>query len=259
MYQPSGISILIVEDEAIVAADLQESLEQEGYIITGIASDAMKALKLYHEADIDLVLLDINIKGEWDGIETAGHLMAIKKLPFIYLTAYADEATFERAKATHPASYLLKPFQLTSLRMAIELAFNNFRNQQTANLNDQLRTGEVSPDKNGNDYLLRMHNAVFIRHGNRHVKVKLDDIIYLSADSNHVQIHTPDNFFILRRSMQNLLDELHDSTMLRVHRSYAINSSFIEKIKRNQVFVSGQSIPIGRSYKELFMQQVKLL
>ncbi len=259
MNKSSAISVLIVEDEIIVAADLQESLEQEGYKVTGIAGNGRKALELYRTTDTDLVLLDIHIQGEWDGIETARQLMMTGKRPFIYLTAYADEATFDRAKDTHPAAYLIKPFHLPSLRMAIELAFNNFRTQQTATPDNRLQTGVLPQEGDGSDYLLRMHDAIFIRQGGRHVKVRLDDIIYFSADSNYVQIHTPQHLYALRRSMQSLMDELQDSRILRVHRSYAINSHFIEKVQNNQLFVAGQSIPLGRSYKEVFMQQVKLL
>src|ERR1700744_6364646 len=117
-YTP-GISVLIVEDESIVALDLQESLEAEGYTVSGVADNGVEALERYTALHIDLVLLDINIKGDWDGIETAHRLMAVKKRPFIFLTAYGDEDTFGRAKQTHPSSYLLKPFHLPSLRMAI--------------------------------------------------------------------------------------------------------------------------------------------
>jgi len=106
----SLISVLIVEDEIIVAADLQESLEQEDYNIVGIANNGLSAVELIRENDVDLVLLDINIKGDWDGIETSRQIARYKTVPFIYLTAYADDYTFNRAKDTLPSAYLLKPF-----------------------------------------------------------------------------------------------------------------------------------------------------
>lgn len=255
MANSPGISVLIVEDELIVATDLQESLEQEGYHVIGIASDGETALRLYQAENIDLVLLDINIKGDWDGIETSRRLMSVKQRPFIYLTAYADNATFERAKETHPSAYLLKPFHLPSLRMAIELAFTNFRKQQPATTQPTI---EASKEKDV-DYFVRMHDAIFIRHRGRHVKVQLDDIIYLSADSNHVQIHTGANLYTLRRSLQSLMEEFVGSALVRVHRSYAVNSARVEKMQPNQLQIAGVQIPLGRSYKEAFLQQIKVL
>src|ERR1700744_2221675 len=84
------VNILIVEDEGIVALELQESLQQEGFEVVAIVDNGPEALELVKNEEIDLVLLDINIKGAWDGIETATHLWKQKHLPCIYVTDYAD-------------------------------------------------------------------------------------------------------------------------------------------------------------------------
>ena len=94
--------ILLIEDEFILASELAETLELEGYEVVLTADNGQEALDFYQENEVDLVLCDINIKGDWDGIETVIRLIAIKQVPIIYLTAFTDRHTIERAKLTFP-------------------------------------------------------------------------------------------------------------------------------------------------------------
>jgi len=115
-------SILIVEDEPIVAKDLQQSLREMGYDAYAIASSADDAIRRASERCPDLVLMDIRIKGARDGIQTAEILRRQFGVSVVYLTAHADEATIERAAKTEPYGYLLKPIKSAELRSAIEVA-----------------------------------------------------------------------------------------------------------------------------------------
>jgi signal transduction histidine kinase len=117
-------SILIVEDEAVVAEDLQESLAELGYDAFAIAASSDEALRQVVERCPDLVLMDIRIQGTRDGIETAATLRATHDVPIVYLTAHADDATIARAKITGPYGYLVKPVKAGELRSAIELALH---------------------------------------------------------------------------------------------------------------------------------------
>jgi PAS domain S-box-containing protein len=114
--------ILVVEDERIVARDLQMTLESQGYAVTGVAASSDEAIASATAVMPDLVLMDVHIKGERDGIETARLLRERFRLPVIYLTAYADAETVDRAKTTQPYGYLIKPFNDRELRSAIEVA-----------------------------------------------------------------------------------------------------------------------------------------
>jgi PAS domain S-box-containing protein len=118
--------ILLVEDERIVALDLQARLQRLGYAVAGIAATGEEALKAAIETRPDLALVDIRLKGEMDGIEVAGQFRKRLSVPVIFLTAYADAATVERAKRTEPLGYLIKPFQEEELITSIELALHNF-------------------------------------------------------------------------------------------------------------------------------------
>jgi len=104
-------NILVIEDEAIVSKDIQQSLKKLGYNIVGSASTGEKAVILALETKPDLVLMDIMLKGDMSGIDAAEQIRNKLSIPVIYLTAYADENTLEKAKVTEPYGYIIKPFK----------------------------------------------------------------------------------------------------------------------------------------------------
>ena len=119
--------ILIVEDEGIVAADLQSMVRQLGYEVAWIASTGTEAVEKAEALKPDLVLMDIRLQGTMDGIDAAELIVAQGNIPVTYLTAYADPNTVDRAKTTLPYGYILKPFTERDLRTAIELALYKHR------------------------------------------------------------------------------------------------------------------------------------
>jgi signal transduction histidine kinase len=114
--------ILVVEDERIVARDIEKRLKKLGYVVSASVASAEAAIEKVAELRPDLVLMDIRLKGLMDGIEAAEHIRTEFETPVIYLTAYADEATLQRAKATEPFGYIVKPFDERDLHVAIEVA-----------------------------------------------------------------------------------------------------------------------------------------
>ncbi|MBW4471341.1 MAG: response regulator [Stenomitos rutilans HA7619-LM2] len=118
----SNTRILVVEDEILIAREIEGCLCQLGYEVVGLATKATTALRQIAEAQPDLVLLDIRLKGDLDGISVAEQMHDRFQIPFIYLTAYVDDETLERAKLTHPSGYILKPFKQNDLRVAVEIA-----------------------------------------------------------------------------------------------------------------------------------------
>jgi PAS domain S-box-containing protein len=115
-------SILIVEDENIVALDIKYLLESLGYGVAAVVSSGEEAIQKAAETRPDLVLMDVKLEGGMDGVEAAEHIQAQSDTPVIYLTAYADHATLERAKITQPFGYILKPFEEKELHTTIEMA-----------------------------------------------------------------------------------------------------------------------------------------
>jgi CheY-like chemotaxis protein len=120
-------AIFIVEDEAIVANDIKETLKSLGYEVTGIAKSGEIALEKVGAHRPDLVLMDIHLATQMDGVETAGKIHALYGIPVIYLTAYADKALLERAKVTEPYGYVIKPYDERELFSVIEMALYKHR------------------------------------------------------------------------------------------------------------------------------------
>lgn len=115
-------NVMIVEDEKNVAMDIKCSLENLGYTVTAIAASSEAALKKVAETQPDLVLMDIQLKGEIDGVKTAEQIRRSFNIPVIYLTANADNNTLQRAKVTEPYGYILKPLEEKELNISIEMA-----------------------------------------------------------------------------------------------------------------------------------------
>jgi CheY-like chemotaxis protein len=114
--------ILIVEDEFVVADDIEARLLDLGYAVAGKANSGAEAIELAESHSPDLVLMDIHLRGLMDGITAATEIRQRFKLPVVFLTAYADESTLERAKVAEPFGYILKPFEDRELRTNIEIA-----------------------------------------------------------------------------------------------------------------------------------------
>jgi PAS domain S-box-containing protein len=114
--------ILIVEDEVIVAKEIEDTLLRIGYDVCSIVNSGEKAIQKAEEELPDIILMDVHLKGKMDGIEAAGRIRQHLDLPVVYLTAFVDQDTTERAKLTHPLGYLQKPFQESNLRVALEMA-----------------------------------------------------------------------------------------------------------------------------------------
>lgn len=128
------INVLIVEDEALIAMDLEMIVESMNFNVVGTSDNGDDALDLIATRDPDLILLDVNIKGHKDGIELAEIIKEKTKKPFIFITSYADKATLDRAKHTLPYGYILKPFSEQELKATIEIALFRYANEKTDSL-----------------------------------------------------------------------------------------------------------------------------
>lgn len=131
------IKILIVEDESIVAMDIADKLEKLGYEVVDLVDSGELAIETVADKQPDLVLMDIVLQGDIDGIQTAEYIKTNFQIPVVYLTAYADKNTLERAKITEPYGYILKPFKEAELNATIEMALSriNAENKIKADLN----------------------------------------------------------------------------------------------------------------------------
>jgi diguanylate cyclase len=130
----SNKKILIVEDESIIAEDISDSLISRGYSITGIVYSGEEAIESAAQFRPDLVLMDVNLQGEIDGITAAEEIRSRFQIPVVYLTAYADENTLRRVNATKPFGYIVKPFEEKNLHTTIQIALHRHQHDCLTNL-----------------------------------------------------------------------------------------------------------------------------
>ncbi|MDT0295409.1 DNA-binding response regulator [Mesonia ostreae] len=135
--------ILFIEDEFLIAKDIQLLLQKDEEYQVDVAKTPSKALELYQAFRYDLVISDINLQCEKDGIEVVKDLKQIRTLPVIYLTAYKEGSFLERAKKTMPFAYLLKPFQEDQLKVTIQLALLNYQNILEGKQEDEENTKKI--------------------------------------------------------------------------------------------------------------------
>ncbi len=147
-HDASAARILIVEDEAIVACDIQAQLESFHYQVPAMAGCGEEALRLVDEIGPDLVLMDIKLNGELNGVQVAEILRRRQGIPVVFLTANSEEEMLQRAKLTEPFNYILKPYHEKELRIAIEFALyrakmEREREQQTRQLEQALAEARI--------------------------------------------------------------------------------------------------------------------
>ena len=231
--------ILIVEDEPIIASDIEMTLEDLGYEVVGVEDNAAEALVIIRELQPDLVLLDINLEGDVDGVMLAQDMNKEFQIPFVYLTSNADNLTINRVKRTKPAGFILKPFSEKDLKSSIEIALFHSDNLSKP-LEDEMQ-----------DF--------FVKDGTSFIKIKIDDIRYIKADDNYTRIYTLDKNYILTSTLKSVENKMPNSVFIRIHRSYIVNIKFIEKIKENTLFIGEHSLPISRRYQDDLFQRINKL
>jgi signal transduction histidine kinase len=138
------IKILVVEDEVIVAEDIGFRLKKLGYIVTATVASGEEAIEKVAENRPDLVLMDIVLKGDMDGVTAAEKIRNRVDIPTVFLTAYADDQTLQRAKLTNPFGYIIKPFQQNDLRVAIEIALH--RHEIETKMQETLKASEAAKE-----------------------------------------------------------------------------------------------------------------
>ena len=131
------VNIMVVEDEKIVAADIRQNLTMLGYMVPAVIASGEEAIRKAAEHCPDLVLMDIRLNGKIDGIEAAKIVQARLNVPVVFITAFADEATIQRAKSTEPYGYIIKPFGKKELQSTIEIALYKYGRERRLKTNEQ--------------------------------------------------------------------------------------------------------------------------
>lgn len=243
------IKLLIVEDEMIIAANISLQLTEMGYEVTGIVPRGEEALVHVRDNPPDVILLDINLKGELDGIETAREMQKMQNIPVIYLTANADDAHFNRAKDTHPFGFIAKPFKKLDLQRAIELTVSQISVRDS---------GSTSADEQKDDTFI-LSDCIFVRHLNSMVKVSIKDILYMEAERNYCRIFTNTKQYLVVMTLKEMDKKLPSKHFLRVHRSYIINISQVKEVATSHIVIGRKAIPISTSLKKVLLKRLQTI
>jgi len=246
-------SILVVEDESIVAKDIQQSLKKLGYSVPSVENSGEDAIDAAGQHKPDLILMDIMLKGEISGIEAAQQIKNRYQIPVIFLTAYADESTLSKAKVTEPYGYIIKPFKEIDLHTSIEMALYKHGKEQEVRKERDLYSSIVL-DKSADD-------CIFVKSNSRLVKVKTNEMYYVEALKDYVIIHTKDAKYTVHSTMKDMLSKLPSSEFLRVHRSYIVRVDKIVAIEQNNLVIEDDKkiVPVGGSYRDELHSRLKFV
>ena len=237
-----GVKVLVVEDEVIVSEEIRQSLLIAGFNVVGTARSAEKALILSKEHHPDVVICDINLDGEMDGIELATRLKQNKELTIIFLSAFDDQGFLERASAVDPEAYLVKPFEPKNLIVAINMAF---RKMTASSIEDE------------DAYFIK--DRIFIKEGHRFVKLMVSEVTHVEAVGSYCDIFTKERKITLSVNLKHFSSKLDNSQFVRVHRSYLVNLKAVDAFEGNVIFIGDSQIPISASHKDEFLQKIRTI
>lgn len=247
------INVLVVEDESIVSKDIQYSLKKLGYKVVGVAATGQKAIDLCGEKMPDIILMDIMLKGDINGIEASTRIKESYNIPVIFLTAYADENTLSKAKVTEPYAYIIKPFKEIDLHTSIEMAFYK-HSKELEILKERDMLYNIVENKENKEF-------IFVKSKSRLIKLNTEDIFFIEALKDYVVINTINKRYTIHSTMKDIERKMPQDYFLRVHRSYIVRLDKIAQIEQPNLILEDNNkiIPIGGSYKEEMIKRINLI
>ena len=245
------VRILIVEDDAMEGEALQQSLIELGYSVTGIATNLQDALGLFYSQSPDVVIIDIYLGDEPDGLTVAEkiNLNQQTRRPFIFLTNASDKDTFSKARATSPDSYLIKPFNPLEVQYAIELAIEKHHS-------------DIGAFTQGKGQMVYSDRDLYVKKGNVLQKLALSAVISIAVDGKYCQLTTEASSYLIQWPLKALLEKLAPHDFMRIHRNYAVNLHMISQVhlKDQQVIMkNGQTFPVSQRFRETLTKHLDIL
>ncbi len=234
------IRVLIVEDQSLVAEATAAILRKHSFEVVAICATGEEAVRLCRSQPPDLVIMDIQLQGALDGISTAQVIQSDYPILVIYLSDYDDAKTVDRAKQTHPANYLSKPFNENELIRAVDIAVAN---------------AQVMPNKqmsSSNHVLLRTDTQNYI-------KLDYKEILFLKADRSYCNVITLAQEFKLSTSMNHVHEQLGRPEFVRISRSFVVNVTKVDRLNGNMICLGKHEIQMSKEYRDAFMQMQKII
>jgi two-component system response regulator LytT len=241
------IKILIVEDNVIIADDMQSMLEEIGYEIVDNVIVYEQAVEVLKNNQVDLVLIDIILASDKTGIDLGKHIRDHYNIPFIFVTSNSDRATVENAKTVKPNGYLVKPFEQQDLYTSIEIALSSFNYAEKGD-NGNTDDGEEKVMSNS-----VLKDSIFVKKQHLYYRIQFGDIHFIKADNVYLEVNTADKKFLVRSPLKDYLEKLPQNKFYRAHKSYIVNVDHIDAINSKDIMINNTLIPISKEFKEFII------
>lgn len=249
----SDYKILVVEDELLVAADIEESLQLLGYDVIGCVATGKDAIASVEKNLPDIILMDIMLKGDMTGIEAAKAITQKHEVPIIYLTANADIATIDKAKLSLPYGYIIKPFTEKDLQTNIEIARFKFNNDLKARMeSDQYNRffNKVNQDE---------EKHLFAESDQGLEKINLSDIYFIVSEDDKVSIHLSDEEIQINKTLEATAKLLPEGQFIQVNKNQIVNTNKIFLVKFPEIIIADKMtvIEVDKEKQDLVASKIK--
>jgi DNA-binding LytR/AlgR family response regulator len=248
------VRILIVEDNVIIADDMQSMLEEIAYEIVSSVMAFEQAVKVLAENEVDLVLIDIVLASDKTGIDLGKHIRDKYNIPFVFITSNSDRATVESAKLVKPNGYLVKPFEQQDLYTAIEIALSNF--SESGSHDSSTNFDSQSEENTSSSGILK--DSIFVKKQHLYYRIPFKDIMYIKADNVYLEVYTKEQMFLVRSPLKDYLEKLPSNSFFRSHKSYIINVEHVMAVNAKDVLIGDELIPISKDFKDFILKAMNL-
>lgn len=232
----------------IIAETLKITLEDLGYEVVDIYMSGVETLKKFRPGMADILIMDIHLADKTSGIDTAIEIKKISDIPVIFITNNKDE--YLRKKAiyeTNAVHYLVKPFTRKDISIAIDFALKAVKADEF----NPVKTS-IADQKQGAE--------IFLKNGLGFKKIRVADILFLKADGSYCEFVFKDRSQVFSENLSYFEEKLSFAKeLVRVHRSYIINTDYIERIHENRVWITGIEIPISKAYKAEITEKFRFI
>lgn len=240
--------VLIVEDELLIAESLKSDLAKLGYLVTCICQSGNEALESFMRDEPDIILMDIKLSGNSDGIETSRMIGRLRSTPIIYLTENRDETTRKKAIfETQAVCYLNKPFNRLDLEAALDLSVKAL--QTTQLVARPFGTESYFSDK-----------FIFIKEKYGFRKILTSDILFLKAGRSYCELVCKDRQMTFCESLSFFEDKLaFAKELVRIHRSFIVNIDHVQRVQENRIWIADNEIPVGRTFRQVLESKFRFI
>ncbi len=214
----------ILEDEILIAEHLCELIRDKGFEIAFNVS-TVEEVKSELSKQIDLLILDIKVPGNEDGVDLAKYVNVHYKIPFLFISSNTDDKTRKRVLDTKPLGFISKPFKNFDVEIAIELALEKASHETISEF-------------------------IFIKDKGTWIKISLNDLFFLRASDNYTFLQLKSDSLLITKNLKYFEEQLPNSIFCKIHRSYLVNLYHIQSYSNLNVKILNTDLPVSDSYRE---------